>query len=101
VKVLVIRDDGTMDEVDLDTLVVAPAPDFTQRERQVLAGVAARQTNAEIATELGLSPKTVKTHLRGIFASLGVSNRRQAADAVLSPPTVPEEIGAGRVGRSC
>jgi DNA-binding NarL/FixJ family response regulator len=36
-------------------------------------------TNREIAAQLYLSENTVKTHLRRLFAKLGVSNRTQAA----------------------
>jgi DNA-binding NarL/FixJ family response regulator len=56
------------------------------RERQLSARdsellVLLRQgcTNREIAQRLYLSENTVKTHLRRLFAKLGVSNRTQAA----------------------
>lgn len=77
-KVLTILLDGTVEEVDLEALV-APPPSLTPRERQVLAGVAERKPNATIADELGLSPKTVKTHLSDVLKQLGVANRTQAA----------------------
>jgi len=35
--------------------------------------------NKTIATELGLSEKTVKTHITAIFKALKVANRTQAA----------------------
>ena len=40
--------------------------------------VAAGRRNAEIAAELFLSEKTVKTHINHIFTKLGVADRVQA-----------------------
>jgi DNA-binding NarL/FixJ family response regulator len=48
------------------------------RERQVLALLAAGQTNREMAAELSVSLATVKTHLVRLYAKLGVSNRNEA-----------------------
>ena len=39
-------------------------------------------TNREVAAELFLSEKTVESHLRNIFAKLGVSSRVDVARAV-------------------
>ena len=36
------------------------------------------RTAEEIASSLYVSVNTVKTHMRGIYRKLGVSNRRQA-----------------------
>ncbi len=52
---------------------------LTKREAQVLALVAAGNTNRQIADELTLSQKTVARHLENIFAKLGVSSRTAAA----------------------
>ena len=56
----------------------APTADLTPREVQVLDLVAAGRRNAEIAAELFLSEKTVKTHINHIFTKLGVTDRVQA-----------------------
>jgi len=52
---------------------------FTQRELEVLSLLAHHLTNKEIAQELGISEKTVKTHVSNILAKLGVSSRAEAA----------------------
>jgi LuxR family maltose regulon positive regulatory protein len=51
---------------------------LTPREREVLQLVAAGLTNPAIAAELVVSVTTVKTHVRNIYAKLGVSGRHQA-----------------------
>ena len=56
---------------------------LSTREAQVLHSLAQGLSNKEIATALGLSVGTVKTHLRHIFRKLGVSDRTSAAVAVL------------------
>jgi DNA-binding CsgD family transcriptional regulator len=48
---------------------------LTPREREVAEMVAMGLTNAAIAGKLAVSPWTVSTHLRRIFAKLGVATR--------------------------
>ncbi|HYY11138.1 MAG TPA: response regulator transcription factor [Kineosporiaceae bacterium] len=55
-----------------------PFPDLTGREREVLDGVAAGLTNAEIGARLFLSPKTVANNVTVILDKLGVPSRAQA-----------------------
>jgi DNA-binding CsgD family transcriptional regulator len=52
------------------------------REREVADLVADGSTNGQIAEALYLSPKTVETHLRNIFAKLRVSSRLEVARIV-------------------
>lgn len=54
-------------------------PTLTEREREVLALLAQGATNREISEELYLALDTIKTHVRKVFAKLGVANRTQAA----------------------
>ncbi len=62
---------------------LAPLP-LTQREREVLALVAAGKTNAEIALLLSISPRTVQKHLEHVFDKLGVETRTAAAMRALA-----------------
>jgi DNA-binding NarL/FixJ family response regulator len=52
---------------------------LTPREREVLALLAGGLTNAQLARELFLSEKTVKTHVSSILAKLRLADRTQAA----------------------
>lgn len=58
-----------------------PHPDvrqLTRRQLQVLTAVCQGKTNREVALELGLSEKTIKAHVTGVFKVLHVQNRTQA-----------------------
>ena len=50
----------------------------TERELAVLTGAARGLGNKQIAAELGISPRTVQTHLTNVFTKLGVSSRTEA-----------------------
>ena len=54
-------------------------PSVTSREREVLRLIVEGKENSEIATELVISPETVKTHVSSILEKLGADNRVQAA----------------------
>ena len=53
--------------------------ELTEREREVLALVAAGLPNKLIARKLEISEKTVKTHLTSIYRRIGVDSRTEAA----------------------
>jgi DNA-binding NarL/FixJ family response regulator len=52
---------------------------LTQREREVLVGIAEGLTNAEIARRLYVGETTVKTYVTAVFDKLGCDNRASAA----------------------
>ncbi|HEU5033661.1 MAG TPA: response regulator transcription factor [Mycobacteriales bacterium] len=56
-------------------------PELTEREMQVLRGMAAGRSNAEIGRELYLSEDTIKTHARRLFRKMQVNDRAQAVAA--------------------
>jgi ATP/maltotriose-dependent transcriptional regulator MalT len=54
------------------------APGLTAREVEVLRLVAQGLTNAQVAEQLVLSPRTINTHLNNIYGKLGVPSRTAA-----------------------
>jgi DNA-binding NarL/FixJ family response regulator len=70
--------------VDRPPVATALPPGFAElsdREREVLAMIGAGRSNSEIAADLVISMATVKTHVRHIFAKLGLRDRAQAVVA--------------------
>jgi DNA-binding NarL/FixJ family response regulator len=53
-------------------------PMLTDREREILAALVARKTNAEIADALFLTPKTVSNYVSNILQKLQVADRAEA-----------------------
>jgi LuxR family transcriptional regulator of csgAB operon len=65
---------------------------LTAREQEVVTWAVEGMTNKEIATQLGISEKTVKTHLQNVFRKLQVSRRVQLLRSRLTsapPPAAP------------
>jgi DNA-binding NarL/FixJ family response regulator len=51
---------------------------LTEREREVMTAISRGRSNRDIATELVISEKTVKNHIRAIYDKLGVGSRAEA-----------------------
>jgi two-component system, NarL family, response regulator LiaR len=68
-------------------VIVSERPDvLSERETEVLRLLAHGSANKQIARDLGIAEKTVKTHVSNILDKLGLRSRTQAA------------LYAGRVG---
>jgi DNA-binding NarL/FixJ family response regulator len=56
-------------------------PELTEREYEILALIAGRKSNADIAAQLVLSPKTVRNHVSNILSKLQVADRAETMRA--------------------
>jgi DNA-binding NarL/FixJ family response regulator len=76
---------------------------LTVRETAVLQLLAKGASNKEIARDLSVGEKTVKTHVSNILSKLGVQSRTQAAHLsvqlglVPSPSLSPEKCSCSRL----
>lgn len=62
----------------ISAVSVGSRADLSDRELQVLVGMASGSSNAQIGRELHLSEDTVKTYARRLYANLGVRDRAHA-----------------------
>jgi DNA-binding NarL/FixJ family response regulator len=58
---------------------MAHTPKLTDREREIVRGIAHGRTNREVATDLGISEQTVKNQLTVVYHKLRVKNRLELA----------------------
>ena len=65
--------------LDLDP----PLPPLSPRQREILDSIVRGLSNADIATELGISRDMVKEHAKTLFAKIGAANRVEAVAIAL------------------
>jgi NarL family two-component system response regulator YdfI len=65
--------------------------DITERELEVLQGVAGGGTSKEIAYRLGITERTVKAHLTSIYNKLGVDSRAAAVSVAMQRGILGED----------
>jgi DNA-binding NarL/FixJ family response regulator len=88
----------TLRQVAAGTDVAVPCADqadtgpmsLTCRELEVLGLIAVGATNESVATELGISPHTVRSHLGNILGKLNVTGRLGAVTLVREAALLPE-----------
>jgi RNA polymerase sigma factor (sigma-70 family) len=89
--------------VEAESSVGQPTDTLTAREREVLRLLALGRTQREIAKQLGISDKTVSSHLQRVLEKLRVHSRAHAVaiayqDGLVRPEdTVTEPIGVASV----
>ena len=58
-----------------------PQPRLTPRQHEILGLIASGLSTSEIATQLTISPETVRNHIRSLFSELNVHTRLEATAA--------------------
>ncbi len=65
--------------------------ELTERERDILAGVARGERSKEIARRLGITTRTVATHLTNIYTKLDVDSRASAVAVAMERGLLPRQ----------
>lgn len=89
-----IRDRLRELSTDLERTIYAPAEEgpasplaqFSPREREVLELLLAHKRTRTIASRLGISPSTVRNHLKSMFAKTGVGSQEELLESVMRAP---------------
>ena len=65
-------------EIEQMLVTDPPLPELAPRQREILESITKGLSNADIATQLGISVPTVKEHIRALLDKIGASNRSEA-----------------------
>lgn len=71
-------------EIDFSNLNQGLHNPLSERELEILQHALTDNSNREIADQLFVSINTVKTHLKNVYSKIGVSNRKEALEVLLS-----------------
>ncbi len=74
------------DQLLLAARVNRALPRLSRRENDVAQGFGEGKTYKEVARDLGLSPNTVRHHIRAIYSKLGVKDKAHIAHLMHAPP---------------
>ena len=66
---------------------------LTLRQQQIASLAAEGQTHREIAGRLGISAHTARTHLKNIYARLGVRTRMELIQVLAGEPETERHVG--------
>jgi DNA-binding NarL/FixJ family response regulator len=66
-----------------------PTPQLTARELQVVAALVKTGSTPGVATELGITESTVRTHLKNVLAKLQLHSRTQAVAMMMRDGLLP------------
>ncbi|MFM9127294.1 MAG: LuxR C-terminal-related transcriptional regulator [Solirubrobacterales bacterium] len=91
--IFVVHPEGHREQVEpaMDTLDPGSVPNLSPREVQVLEQLALGYRGTEIAEQLGISPDTVRVHVRNAMRKLGARTRAQAIGIAMSKGIVTLE----------
>ena len=65
-------------EIEQMLVTDPPLPELAPRQREILESITKGLSNADIATQLGISLPTVKEHVKALLDKIGASNRSEA-----------------------
>ena len=80
------RSGGVGDQLLLAARGHRVLPQLSPRENDVAQGFGEGKTYKEVARDLGLSPNTVRHHIRAIYSKLGVKDKAHIAHLMHAPP---------------
>jgi DNA-binding CsgD family transcriptional regulator len=76
--------------------ITAPEAPLTDRQREVVALIAAGCSNDEVGQSLGISTRTAKAHSDVLRVKLGVARRRRTPMSPASSGSAPDGAADGR-----